>query len=45
MGARGLVHVGRSCFPVPTMDDGRWTMALSSIVCRLLSAVHGAALE
>ena len=34
MGARGLAHVGRSCFPVPTMDDGRWTMALSSIVTR-----------
>jgi NADPH:quinone reductase-like Zn-dependent oxidoreductase len=32
-----LVHVSRSYFPVPTMDDGRWTMALSSIVYRLSS--------
>src|SRR6266542_1930517 len=34
---RKLVHVSRSCFPVPTMDDRRWTMALSSIVDRLSS--------
>jgi O-antigen ligase len=27
-----LVHVGSRCFPVPTMDDGRWTMVRSSIV-------------
>ena len=29
-----LVHVGRRCFPVPTMDDGRWTMVRLSIVHR-----------
>jgi four helix bundle protein len=32
-----LVHVGGKAFLVPTMDDGRWTVGLSSIVYRLSS--------